>query len=189
MTDLHGRISARPTRGADDNKGRHYDFIKSRIHPTFKDASLRRIRELSLTQTASGYWVQNTKGFDHSPLQHANLDLWSAQNTVDRVMDKVQCIYEFAEPLLTRALLEQFGVDVDVKTTYLHLYLPKQLPGYPSNLNGVVPRPVSLRDAAWHNFASRETCEADSNFISQPDARGHFDTLAIKRKKIGRAHV
>lgn len=182
MTDLHGRISARPTRGADDNKGRHYDFIKSRIHPTFKDASLRRIRELSLTQTASGYWVQSTKGFDHSPLQHANLELWSAQNTVDRVMDKVQGVYEFAEPLLTRALLEQFGVDVDVKTTYLHLYLPKQLPWYASNLNGVVTRTVSLLDAALHNFASHETCEADSNFISQPDARGHFDTLAIKRK-------
>ena len=182
MTDLHGRISARPTRGADDNKGRHYDFIKSRIHPTFKDASLRRIRELSLTQTASGYWVQNTKGFDHSPLKHANLELWSAQNTVDRVMDKVQGIYEFAEPLLTRALLEQFGVDVDVKTTYLHLYLPKQLPWYASNLNGVVTRTVSLLDGALHNFASHETCEADSNFISQPDARGHFDTLAIKRK-------
>ncbi|PFN95623.1 hypothetical protein COJ85_25850, partial [Bacillus sp. AFS076308] len=83
---------------------------------------------------------------------------------------------------LTRALLEQFGVDVDVKTTYLHLYLPKQLPWYASHLNGVVTRTVSLLDAALHNFASHETCEADSNFISQPDARGHFDTLAIKRK-------
>jgi len=182
MTDLHGRISALPIPGADDDKGRHYAFIKSRIHPAFKDASVRRIRELSLTQTASGYWVQATRDFDHTPLQEANLKLWAAQNTVDRVLDKVQGVYEFAEPLLTEALLKQYGVDVDVKTTYLHLYLPKALPWYASNINGVVTRTVSLLDAALHNFSSKETCEVDSNFISQPDARGHFDILPIKRK-------
>jgi hypothetical protein len=182
MTDLHGRTSALPTPGADDNKGRHYAYIKNRIHPALKDASSRRIRELSLTRPASGYWVLANRDFDHTPLQQANLEHWSAQNTVDRVMDKVQGVYEFAEPLVTEALLKQFGVDVDVKTTYLHLYLPKQLPWYASNINGVVTRTVSLLDAALHNFSSRETCEADSNFISQPDARGHFDTLPIKRK-------
>ncbi|WP_338010003.1 NEL-type E3 ubiquitin ligase domain-containing protein [Pseudomonas sp. GM18] len=97
-------------------------------------------------------------------------------------MDKVQGVYEFAEPLLTEALLKQFGVDVDVTTTYLYLYLPKKLPWYASDLGGVVTRTVSLLDAALHNFASTETCEAGSNFISQPDARGHFDILPIKRK-------
>lgn len=182
MTDLHGRISALPTSRDDDNKGRHYAFIKSRIHPVFKDASLRRIRELSLTQTASGYWVQSIRDFDHKPLQEANLELWAAQNTVDRVIGKVQGVYEFAEPLLTEALLKQFGVDVDVKTTYLHLYLPKKLPWYSADFGGAVTRIVSLLDAALHNFASKETCEPDSDFISQPDARGHFDILPIKRK-------
>jgi hypothetical protein len=182
MTDLHGRISAPPAPAADNNKGRHYGFIQNRIHPTFKGASLQRIRELSLTQTASGHWVQTTKDFDHTPLQDANLELWSAQNTVDRLLDKVQSVYEFAEPLLTEALLKQFGVDVDVTTTCLYLYLPKKLPWYASDLGGVVTRTVSLLDAALHNFASHETCEADSNFISQPDTRGHFDILPIKRK-------
>ncbi len=182
MTDLHGRISALPTPGDDDNKGRHYAFIKRRIHPAFKGASLRRIRELSLTRATSGHWVQTTRDFDHTPLQEANLELWSAQDTVDQVMEKVQGVYEFAEPLLTDALLKQFGVDVDVKTTCLYLYLPKQLPWYASNINGVVTRTVSLLDAALHNFSSKETCEVDSNYISQPDALGHFDILPIKRK-------
>lgn len=182
MTDLHGRISALTTPADDDNKGRHHEFIKRRIHPAFKGASLRRIRELSLTQATSAHWVQTTRDFDHTPLQEANLELWSAQDTVDQVMEKVQGVYEFAEPLLTDALLKQFGVDVDVKTTCLYLYLPKKLPWYASNINGVVTRIVSLLDAALHNFASTETCEKDSDFISQPDARGHFDILPIKRK-------
>ncbi|MNO69893.1 hypothetical protein D3C76_607560 [compost metagenome] len=46
----------------------------------------------------------------------------------------------------------------------------------------MVTHTVSLLDAALHNFSSKETCEADSSFISQPDARGHFDILPINRK-------
>ncbi|WP_429539357.1 NEL-type E3 ubiquitin ligase domain-containing protein [Pseudomonas fluorescens] len=102
---------------------------------------------------------------------------------MDRFIEELQNIYEFAEPLLTQALMEQFGVDADVRTTYLHLYLPKERPWYVINTSaGVVTRTVSLLDAALHNFARSETCEPDSDFISQPDERGHFDTLPIRRK-------
>ncbi|MBD9614008.1 hypothetical protein IB245_21120 [Pseudomonas sp. PDM02] len=183
MTDLHGRISALPTPVADDNKGHHYAFIKNRIHPVFKGASVRRAQELSLTQTASGHWVRSVTDFDHAPLQEANLELWSTQNAVDRFMDEVQDVYTFAEPLLTDALQKKFNVDVDVTRTFLHLYLPKARPWYVFDVSGgVVTRTVSLLDAALHNFARHETCEPDSVFISQPDARGHFDVLPIKRK-------
>lgn len=183
MSDLQGSISAPQAPPAGDNKGRHYDFIKRRIHPTFKKASLQRVRELSLTRTGAAQWITTATDFDHRQLQKANLKLWSAQNTVDRFIEELQNIYEFAEPLLTQALMEQFGVDADVRTTYLHLYLPKERPWYVINTSaGVVTRTVSLLDAALHNFARTETCEPDSDFISQPDERGHFDTLPIRRK-------
>ncbi|MGL6247101.1 NEL-type E3 ubiquitin ligase domain-containing protein [Pseudomonas sp.] len=183
MPDLHGRISALPTPGAAAEKGRHYEFIKSRIHPAFIGTSLQRVKELNATQTASGQWVQNATDFDHTQLQATNLELWSAQNTVDRFIDELQDVYEFAEPLLTDALLKKFDVDIDVKTSFLHLYLPKDRPWYVIDIpGGVVTRTVSLLDAALHNFAFNETCEHDSDFISQPDARGHFDILPIKRK-------
>ncbi|WP_336299057.1 dermonecrotic toxin domain-containing protein [Pseudomonas sp. WJP1] len=178
MPHIHGRISA----DTGEEKGRHYDFIQSRIHPTFKGASRQRIRELSQTKSTSEQWTTISRVFDHTPLQQANLELWSAQNSVDRTLEKVQGVYEFAEPLLTDALLKQYRVDVDVTQTCLYLYLPKTLPWYASDLGGVVTRTVSLLDAALHNFSSKETCEADSDFISQPDARGHFDILPIKRK-------
>ncbi|POA26906.1 MULTISPECIES: NEL-type E3 ubiquitin ligase domain-containing protein [unclassified Pseudomonas] len=183
MSDLQGSISARQSLEASDNKGRHYDFIKSRIHPAFKNTSLQRVRELSLTKTRAAQWITTATDFDHTLLQEANLKLWSAQNKVDRFIDKLQDIYEFAEPLLTHALIKQFGVNANIRTTYLHLYLPKERPWYVINTSGgVVTRTVSLLDAALHNFARTETCEPDSDFISQPDARGHFDILAIKRK-------
>jgi hypothetical protein len=182
MSDLQGRKTARPG-GADDDKGRHYAFIQSRIHPTFKDASLRRARELSLTQTRSGQWIRTATQSAHTQLQDANLELWSAQNKVDRFLEELQNVDDFAEPLLTDALMKQYGVDVDVRTTYLHLYLPKERPWYAIDVTGgVVTRTVSLLNAALHNFARSETCEPDSDFISQPDERGLFDVLPVKRK-------
>jgi hypothetical protein len=183
MSDLQGSSSVLPAPEAGDNKGRHYEFIKRRIHPAFKGSSLQRVRELSLTKTTSAQWVQAATDFDHTLLQAANLELWSAQNTLDRFMNELQDVYEFAEPLLTDVLLKQFDVDIDVKTTFLHLYLPKEHPWYVIDISGgVVTRTVSLLDAALHNFAFNETCEPNSDFISQPDMRGHFDTLPIKRK-------
>ncbi|ANI58632.1 NEL-type E3 ubiquitin ligase domain-containing protein [Pseudomonas sp. GR 6-02] len=144
---------------------------------------MRRARELSLTQTRSGQWIRTATQSAHTQLQDANLELWSAQNKVDRFLEELQNVDDFAEPLLTDALMKQYGVDVDVRTTYLHLYLPKERPWYAIDVTGgVVTRTVSLLNAALHNFARSETCEPDSDFISQPDERGLFDVLPVKRK-------
>ncbi|MHC8337753.1 NEL-type E3 ubiquitin ligase domain-containing protein [Pseudomonas sp. HLT2-19-2] len=179
MPDLQGSTSELSA----DNKGRHYAFIESRIHSTFKNAPLRSVRELALTKTTPAPWITTATDRDHAHLQNANLELWSSRNKIDRFLDKLQNVYQFAEPLLADALKKQFGVEVDVKTTYLYLYLPKETPWYIIDSNdGFVTRTVSLLDAALHNFAANETCEPDSEFISQPDSHGHFAVLPIKRK-------
>ena len=59
MPQIHGRISA----DTGEDKGRHYEFIKSRIHPTFKGASRQRIHELSLTKNTSGQWTKISRSF------------------------------------------------------------------------------------------------------------------------------
>ncbi|MHC8349074.1 NEL-type E3 ubiquitin ligase domain-containing protein [Pseudomonas sp. RT4P38] len=179
MPDLQGSTSELSA----DNKGRHYAFIESRIHSTFKNAPLRSVRELALTKTTPAPWIKTATDRDHAHLQNANLELWSSRNKIDHFLDKLQNVYQFAEPLLTDALKKQFGVEVDVRTTYLYLYLPKKNPWYIIDSNdGFVTRTVSLLDAALHNFARNENCEPDSEFISQPDSRGHFAVLPIKRK-------
>ncbi|WP_181157269.1 NEL-type E3 ubiquitin ligase domain-containing protein [Pseudomonas poae] len=90
----------------------------------------------------------------------------------------MQDIYAFAAPLLTQKIKEQYGLELDVKTTYLTIYTSKKLPWYTFDLsNGVTSRKVSLLDAALHNFASKEKFEEPSHYISQPDYRGHFKIL------------
>ncbi|MBV4485296.1 hypothetical protein HU727_006820 [Pseudomonas sp. SWRI153] len=180
MSDLQGSTSERPRAG---HKGRHYAFIESRIHRTFKNASLRNVRELAAMDKAPAPWIKNATNRDHKQLQQANLKLWSSRDKIDPFLDKLQHVYLFAEPLLTEALKNRFGVEVDVKKTCLHLYLPKQNPWYIIDSNqGVTARTVTLLDAALHNFAAHETCEPDSDFVTAPNARGHFKVVPIKRQ-------
>ncbi|WP_223547850.1 NEL-type E3 ubiquitin ligase domain-containing protein [Pseudomonas sp. A-B-19] len=177
MPDLQGSTSTT------DHKGRHYELIKSRIHPVFQSTSLRNVRELGRAEKTPAPWLKTASALDRSRLQKASLELWSSRNKVDRFLDDLQNVYEFAEPLLTDAL-KKLDIDVDVKKTYLHLYLPKELPWYAfiNTSGGVFTHTVSLIDAALHNFAPGETCEPDSDYISQPDQRGQFDVLPIKHK-------
>lgn len=175
MSDLQGRIP--------DSKGLHYDLIASRIAQPFKDASILRIQELSITRKDTLRWLPRASNYNHHSLQNANLSLWSAQSKTDRLLGELQDIHAFAEPLLRAALREQYGVEDDVKATFLYLYLPREKPWYVFDIKqGVLTRTVSLLDAALHNFALTETCEPDSDFISEPDVRGLFDIKPIKRK-------
>lgn len=183
MSDLQGRITAGQTSETNFNKGPHYNLITGNIDPVFKSASLIRAWELSATRLGHQDWYTSASSAQHSMLQDANINLWTSQNNVDRLLEELQGIYEFAEPLLSAALKEQYGVDDDVKTTYLHLYIPKDRPWYVIDISGgVITRTVSLLDAALHNFGAYETCEAGSDFISKPDERGLFDIKPIKRK-------
>lgn len=183
MSDLQGRITAGQTPDTNINKGPHYNLITGKINPAFKSASLKRVRELSATRLGLQDWYTSASSVQHSTLQDANINLWTSQHKIDQLLDELQGIHEFAKPLLSAALKEQYGVEDDVTTTYLHLYLPKDRPWYVIDISGgVITRTVSLLDAALHNFAASETCEADSDFISKPDARGLFDIKPIKRK-------
>ena len=125
MSDLQGRITADQEPDILGNSGRHYAFIKSRIPLVFKSSSLKRVRELSSVQISPASWITTASQYDHSQLQDANLELWTEHNSIDQLLDKLQNVYEFAEPLLSAALKQHYGVEDDVKTTFLHLYLPK----------------------------------------------------------------
>jgi hypothetical protein len=165
---------------AETNKGRHYERIKSAISPQFKKASPDRARVLNTTPLA----VQNWYGAaGHDSLKTANLQAWEAQNQADQTFGKVLDIYAFAEPLLKARLKETHKIDVDVRSTYLRLYFPKKTPWYVIDIQpGYSSRTVSLLDAALHNFAASETFTADSDYISKPDANGHFDVKPLKTR-------
>lgn len=165
------------------NKGRHYEFIKNTTSDTFKSATLGRGLALAATPLKMQPWYTTAPASLHDKLKAANLKAWGSQNQVDKLFEHLQDVHSFAKPLLQAKLKERYGVEHDVSTTYLHLYLPKDLPWYTLDVSdAVTTRTVSLLDAALHNFATTETVHADSQFITKPDPLGHFDVVAIKPK-------
>ncbi|VVP19786.1 hypothetical protein PS862_03793 [Pseudomonas fluorescens] len=176
-------MSDTPTPAENTNKGRHYDFIKNAIGAPFKTATLNRGLALAATPLQMQPWYTTAPATLHAKLKAANLKAWGSQNQVDQLFKHLLDVHSFAKPLLQAKLRERYGIEHDVSTTYLRLYLPKDLPWYTHDVTGgVTTRTVSLLDAALHNFAKTETVHADSQFISKPDDRGHFDVIAIKHK-------
>ncbi len=156
-------------------KGPHYDLIKQELPDWLSTTSLAKITQLNTAVLSRPAWYTSATPDQHQALKTANVEGWRAQNTVDQQLSNVQDVYAFAEPLLKKAILEKYQLDLDVKTTFLNLYIPKKLPWYALNISqGVTSRKVSLLDAALHNFADSETFEDNSCYISQPDYRGHF---------------
>ncbi|TKJ74342.1 hypothetical protein PkoCFBP13504_27225 [Pseudomonas koreensis] len=171
-------LSPLPADNAD--KGRHYDFIKSAVNDNFKTATVSRGLALAASPLKIQSWYTSAPAAYLNKLDAANLKAWSSQNRVDHLLAKTD-LHAFAEPLLKAKIKERHGIEPDVKSTFLRLYLPKDKPWYAIDVSkGVVTRTVSLLDAALHNFASSETIGHGSDYISQPDARGLFDVVPIK---------
>lgn len=166
----------------DNSKGRHYSLIKRSIDKTFTSASLDRAVALAATPLKIDPWYAMATARQHDKLQAANLKAWASQGKVDRLFGNAADLQKFAAPLLQAKLKERFGVEHDVNTTYLRLYLPKSLPWYTLDVTGgSTTRTVSLLQAALHNFAEKERVDADSQYITEPDKEdGRFDVIALK---------
>lgn len=164
----------------------HYAPLKNALPRWLGETSLRRRQALGNSVVRLPQSVRSASPDNLGELKRLATAHWSAQNTVEHALANVLNAQDFAEPILTLALKTQFGLDLDVKNTFLRLYVPQTLPGLPIHSGAARTWTVSLLEAVLHNFEAKETqadaYEAVSTFITRPDARGHFDTLpAIKK--------
>lgn len=108
------------------------------------------------------------------------------RKAVDKALEHLQDAAAFAEPLLKAELKSCFDLDLDVRNTFVRLYIPATAPLFPIK-TGARVWSVSLLEAALHNFEDRETYdnafEAQSTFTTAPTPTGQFETLpAIKAR-------
>lgn len=114
---------------------------------------------------------------DKEQLRHALQASWKSRQKLEQVLGRLRSIETFAEPLLVAALKKRCNVALDVRQTYLRLYIPE----------GVAVayriRTISLLDAALQNFEAKEArpgfFDEASCFISRPSASGQFDILQV----------
>lgn len=174
------REQAEPIR---QEKSIHHDFIKRAVPTWVAGASLKRVSALKLGLCGIPQWSKDAPAVLHSSLKNSMTTSWHAQNDVDRMLAQLQDVYEFAEPLLIQALKTQYGIDVDVRHTYLKLFAPTSVPLWATSVvRGAGSRTVSMLDAAMHNFAHHEVLLPDSQFISKPDELGRFEILNIRNR-------
>lgn len=164
-------------------KSSHYEQVKKAIPSWLSNASLARINALASVKLTAPDWHAKASPAARLRLQNATKLLWNAQNNVDRALTDLQNVHAFAKPLLQQALKDRFGIEDDVEQTWLRLYAPANSAWWVRNvLSATTSRTVSLLDAALHNFSRDETFTHDSEFISRPDAQGHFTVKPIKHR-------
>ncbi|WP_030131773.1 dermonecrotic toxin domain-containing protein [Pseudomonas sp. QTF5] len=162
------------------------------FHPAFKNLPDWVLKASPVTLTALKSASLKFPDWHATASQHQLLKLASGEHLIQRnrleaMLNKLKNARDFAEPLLSNALKTRFGLDLDVKTTFLRLYVPQHIPWLPIKSGAARTWTVSLLDAALHNFQASETepdaYESASTFITEPSPAGRFDTLpAIKRQ-------
>jgi hypothetical protein len=161
----------------------HFDLVKEAIPSWLLNSSTARISALKAARLTLPDWYKNASSEAHQKLKNELQLAGSAQNDVDRALSHLQDASAFAKPLLQQALKDRYGIEDDVEQTWLRLYAPVKKPWWVHDFSGgLTSRTVSLLDAALHNFSHNEAFTSDSEFITRPDARGHFAVKHLKQK-------
>ncbi|MGY3175202.1 hypothetical protein ACVWYU_004626 [Pseudomonas sp. TE12234] len=165
------------------DKSIHFHQVKKAIPAWLLNTSPSRVEDLKSVRLTLPDWHRNASTLAHRKLKKANQLGWTAQNTADTALKDVKDIFAFAKPLLQKALKDRFDVEDDVEETWLRLYAPVTTAWWVHDFSGgTTSRTVSLLDAALHNFSRDETFTEDSEFITRPDALGHFNVKPLKPK-------
>ncbi|PMZ07689.1 hypothetical protein C1X98_23935 [Pseudomonas sp. FW306-2-11BA] len=166
-----------------NNKNTHLGLIISSIPEWLSSASMDKRDSLNNSQFIIADEYKAAPFTQRSSLKKAVEESWKSQNKLDRMFETLQDINSFAEPLLKTALKNHYGLELDVKKTYLRLYIPSTIPWFPIKTGAARTRTVSLLAAALHNFEAFETqpqaYEPDSCFITEPSPSGQFDILPL----------
>ena len=160
--------------------GAHQTLIIKSIPDWLIRAPAERRLALKNTGVVFPDWYRSASAARHEALKQATQRSWVSQTRVDRLFEGLADVRAFAEPLLIQALKRQFGLELDVRKTYLRLYVPKDLP-----VRYEVTT-ISLLDATLHNFEMKEAValyfDSASCFITAPNAIGQFDIRPIKNR-------
>lgn len=158
----------------------HHEFIKKAIPDWLGQATPQRLSTLRSGRGALPDWASTEPEANQQALRSALAASWLAQNKVDKMFAELKDAHAFSAPLLRERVLQDYGVDVDVSETFLMLYTSSD--SLFGAVKGATSRITSMLDAAIRNFASSETFLEHSEFISRPNAEGHFDIKPIRQK-------
>ena len=162
----------------------HLDILRDAIPPWLGTASAAKRVALKACTPLIADWYTRATESQHAQLKELNAAAWTAQNLVDKALAALKSPEQFGAERLHAALKDEFGIDTDVRTTYLQLYVPLTVVGFTVKQGAARTWSVSLLEAALHNFEADETYAQHSGFSTQPTATGQFSPLPDLDAKI-----
>jgi len=166
----------------------HHAILAQAIPRWLGDATPARRSALRELAPSFPDWYKNASAAQHETLKRLNSDAWTRQNRVDKALAGLKSPETFGAELLQPALKRHYGLDLDVHSTWLQLYVPLTLAGFQVKAGAARTWSVSVLQAALHNFEPAEAepgaYQQHSGFSTQPNAAGHFQSLPAVDAKI-----
>ena len=144
-------LAAPPSATPTPHDPRH-EILAQAIAPWLGNASTARRGALASHSPVLAPWYTSASPAQHETLKRLNSQAWTTQNHVDKAMAKLKSPRDFAAGLLQQALKRQYGIDTDVASTYLQLYIPLKIAAFTVSPGAARTWSVSMLDAALHNF-------------------------------------
>lgn len=159
----------------------HRDYLEQASPAWLTDATPSRRAQLKQAAAPVPDWYRNATPTQRQTLHDKTRASFTAQTALDKAMAAVQDIDAFAEPLLVKALSEQFKVDLDVHKTLLVLRKPLEVTLFDIRVGRFEVLRIPLLQAALHNFEEGE-CTADafdrtSGFFTLTAAGDHIEPV------------
>ena len=166
----------------------HFHHLYQNLPAWVMESSVETRNALKNASLQAPHWHATATRLQHQVLKASSQTHWTHRNRLGSKLANLQNARDFAESILVPALKTRFDLAVDVKSTFLRLYIPQTTSWFSIKTGAARTWTVSLLDAALHNFQQSET-EADayepaSTFITKPSPTGQFDTLPQVSRKI-----
>lgn len=161
----------------------HSELLEQMAPDWLVEATSARRTALKDIGTLPPDWYQRASIQQQKALKDSFIASFTAQTRLDKTMSALQDINTFAEPLLTKALKAQFGVETDVKKTFVCLRRPLEVGVLEIEISTFEVMKLSLLQAVLHNFEESE-CEEGayhrkSGFVVEASTPGAFEAVTV----------
>lgn len=159
----------------------HREFLERSSPSWLVSATSSRRQQLKAAPSQMPDWYLRASPTQQKVLAEKYTASLTAQTALDKAFASLQDIDAFAEPLLVKALREQFKVQLDVNKTILQLRtrVEVRLPAVTFRTFDVVRLP--LLQAALHNFEEWEckdgAFDSSSGFVIETSQADTFEAV------------
>lgn len=161
----------------------HGDFLEKSIPQWLVDAAPQRRKAIKDAGTVLPDWYLNATPEQRQDLNQSFNASATAQARLDKTMSTFKDIDTFAEPLLLKALKDQYAVEVDVNTTLMCLRRPLEVGVLAVELSSFEFLKLTMLQAALHNFEAWEckpgAYHQTSGFMVSTATPGTYAPVAV----------